>query len=87
MRVILQLEPAQVLTRAVIGLARAQAVYLSEGQGDVLQGGEVGEQVEGLEDHANLAAVGAQVWFVVAQGLAVDGHRTGLRNFQPGQHA
>ena len=56
--------------------------------GDVLQRRHVGDEVEGLEDDADVAAAkgGDLVLALAVQQLAGDAHRAGIDPLQPGDH-
>ena len=69
-----QPEPGQQLAGALLGLGARHAVRPHGGERDVLQDGQVGEEVEGLEDHAEAAADGDGVDRRVRDDLAVDQH-------------
>src|SRR4051812_23769498 len=63
------------------------AVYLFERQRDVLEGAEVREQVESLEDGANCAPVFEQFRFLENHLFPVDGDGTGIGEFEAGEDA
>jgi hypothetical protein len=64
-------DPGEVLHRQLLRLPFRHLAHPDRRQGAVLQDGEVGEQVEGLEHHADLAADGVERLEVVAQLDAV----------------
>jgi hypothetical protein len=54
------LEAVEELVRALLGFLSGKSVNMLQRESDVLQGGEVGEEVVGLEDDANFSPVGAE---------------------------
>ena len=63
------------------------SVHHAEGQGHVLQRGEVGEQVVALEDEAVGATLGERSGFVVGQFLGIHEHAAGVGHEQASEHA
>ena len=64
------------------GFGLGAAPDLALGQGDVLDDGQVGEQVELLEHHSHLGPDVVEVGRSVCQLVAVDGDRARGRDFQ-----
>ena len=56
-------------------------------QGDVFQGGEVREKVEGLEDGPNSAAMREEAVFIIVDNMPVDFDGAGVRIFQAAEDA
>ncbi len=51
---------------------------LFQGESDILKGGEVGEEIVGLEDDADFLAMGAEAAFVGGNGFSVDEDLAGV---------
>ena len=60
---------------------------LLEREADVLKGGEVGEKIVGLEDDAELLAMGAEAGFIGRNEVPIDSDFTGVRQVEPGEEA
>src|SRR5581483_1138974 len=75
--------PFEVVARGVLGLLARQLAHPDRRQGQVLQHGQVGEQVELLEHHADLAADRLDVFQLRGQLDAGDGDAAALVLFQP----
>lgn len=70
-----------------LGIGWAVAVDFFQGQGDVLQGSEMGEKVEGLKDGADGTPVAEQAWFVEFDRAVVDTHAPCIGVFEAGDNA
>jgi hypothetical protein len=81
------LEPGEELLRSRIGFLCGKAVNLLEREADVLKGGEVGEKIVGLEDDAELLAMGAEAGFIGRNEVPIDSDFTGVRQVEPGEEA
>ena len=66
---------------------RGLAVRLLQGQGDVLEGGEVGEQIESLEDRAHAAPVAEQRLLLENEGYTVQFDAAAVGILQTGHNA
>ena len=71
------------LERELLGLVTARAADLDGSERDVLQAGEMREEVERLEHHADLAADGRDVADVVRQLDAIDDDVAALMFLEP----
>ena len=69
---IAEVEACQRLAGDFAGLCRRCAVDLFERERDVLECGEVGEEVEGLEHDAEGSSVGEEGGFVCGKGMTVE---------------
>ena len=75
--------PSQQFHRALLGVLLGQLVHFDGGEGDVLQDCLVREEVEGLEDHADIAAqLGERLPFFGKQH-AIDADLAGVDRLQP----
>ena len=68
-------------------LGAREAVDFFEGEHDVIERGEMGEEVVGLEDGADLAAVFAEGFLVARERGAIDGDGAGVWAFKAGEDA
>src|SRR5215211_4797053 len=76
-------DPLEQLAGALLGLGLRLPAHLDRPERDVLQDRLVGEEVEALEDHADIAAQAGQVLALLGQLLAVDGDLALLDRLQP----
>ena len=60
---------------------------LLEREADVLKGSEVGEKIVGLEDDAELLAMGTEAGFIGRNEVPIDSDLTGVRQFESGEEA
>ena len=83
LRLLGDLHPAQVAHRQLLGLRLRHLAHPDRRQRAVLQDGQMREQVEALEHHADLAADGVERAQVVGQLGAVDDDAAFLMRLQP----
>ena len=81
------MEPGEELLRSRIGFLCGKAVNLLEREADILKGGEVGEKIVGLEDDAELLAMGTEAGFIGRNEGPIDSDFTGVRQFESGEEA
>ncbi len=81
-------ESGEVIEGDAAGFGAGHAVDVFQREGDVVRGGEVGEEVVGLEDEAGVAAVFAEGGFVAeGQGDSVEFDRAGVGGFEAAEDA
>ena len=68
---------------ALLGVRLAPAADLDRAEGDVLEDRLVGEEVEALEDHADLGPQVGQLLALLGQRLAVEGDRALVDGLEP----
>ena len=73
-RLVVDAHPCELLHRSLAGLARVDLQDLLQGNGDVLEGGLVREQVERLEDDPDPGAYGVEVGSDVGDVLTLEPH-------------
>ena len=85
MGVLCELEALEWLSDPLPRCRGGEAVDVDEGKGEVVEGGEVGEKVVGLEDGADMAPVVEEPWFVARQRLPGEAHAPLHREIEPGE--
>ena len=80
-----ELKPFQGLPHAGDRRGVAQPVHGDERQEQIVERGQVREEIVGLKDGADRLAVPSQRLLVAGQRAAVEGHAAGHRHVEPGE--